>query len=1589
MSLYKRSQHDYSRNTNFDNIVKVYDSPETSPLDDKKTHPKCKVNLHSRLLSSNESVRADALELYQPGHASSRSSLFSIPSLEWDGRREFVFKTRSLPRQSRKASKGRLFRTNSHAGFANSFLKDPKPEHYHLPRCSSCGAANNSYAWELTKSSLSKRSAELSTSLDSALPKCIDDIAKEKTQEFDVVKVKQKVVPVFQVAVLKGSESEFVESQEFTEDCYFGDMQSSYSSDNMTVIEKTPVKLDALKEQLQEHSPVDDESKMVYNKVVIELKERFEEKSDMHRAEVAVADPDITNYVCVVDNTVTTTRDAVELKAETKETGEEDDMVIDRINSMETMHGDYLNFSDDIDFTQAIYESPVKDLVEKDIRDYSVPINFYYEDYDKEDSKISPRKKREMANATVLEPILEESKSSYGDASNITQGNESGKENSRISESSTDKPISDEIVQDRSENKEVNDAPKTEQPEGTKEAINEVSTCILEEIIDDIYQRDLDKKTGPKNISENILNDICEKALEVSQLKEELSKSAEHKKLTYHTIATACSYNRTPDYFVLEEGSDVTNFNVENVTHTAVETAMEMYLEEAVCQETEVLEDQESIINSVYENIFEIFSKDSEKTESAGKSSESDVIVETVEPQSLAAHLDFGVTEKDVTESVMEDIFVSEPQISEVDNHISENIPMAEASETAIDIVKNVEPQHEEFQFLHPEAVAESGPEVREIAIAEGDSTKMELNRKVSLSSSRGYSLGSTIPEMPSFNATVEFEKYEAVSEVIGVILNKIDYSDVADIDVVRQMEGLKRERNIKLFDSSNESKVNESADVDNESFAASEARSDEDSNVVTNTQNIVNFTPSNEFDAENRDDENETNMQFATNNKTQQITDRSSAEPAEYSPEDDQGTFSMASIVQHYDQQLQNLNDTQITDSSSQLSDSEKIVEAIIYYVFQQTYSLVANKATAAKRNKTKKVVTVVDVEDVLYTAMPLWESQVIAQAKDEVEGIFELNVITSLDVSEDEEKENDNTVGIDQNNFFERAVTKNNTDEDTSKEELDHDVAFCAETLLYDEKVDVETLDEDAQEIDEGNKNTSLEPDLDTAFNITELVENQDISTGYLERNYLPEEFITKAPTNEEENPDDFNMNINSEESTEVVLQKPESDEYLVPESVKSVVSSVLDEEVDDQVLQKLIEDLRNPENVYVEPKILVEKLPVPFSFENMKPIFLNKDDIFDKQKHVIIECVYSILEEMLNKITEENSSNDESVFSNEESELPTHQLNETFIRNRTYHDSYQEFDIYEEIERKSEAVAQDVVNEFFDSFVANEMSFDNNNNTEDESEVKTDDTFTLQTHEALNMAFVENSRSSSPVRENTKIFDTCDESPIVNTTERVNGDELSVLYEKEDFLLGSPFIKRKSVISMSQSFHSGGMKYWVSFDENLTENQDNTSKGPRRRCSEDSTPSFIAVKFNKHDNSESNFDSRTSWDEHEVKRAGVLCESLVQPQSKSNEKSLYSIANDSFHTACASNSKSDSFKTCEGYRTPIDESKSKVDIPGKVLLYDSSKDSLHTTVRPYRRQYSSWPPFEETLFYRLISKFRMSESFDPSDLENCDSA
>lgn len=452
----------------------------------------------------------------------------------------------------------------------------------------------------------------------------VDNIHQKCSEEdATYVKVQEKFVPVFKV---EKKETEFVESQEFNEDNYICDIGNSFSSENQTVIEKN--------------------------------------------------DSDVTEPL---EKTVTP--DTTVKCAESLDRYEGMDLIDDVNKTLESAEGEYHSFTD----LEESYESPVKELVEKDIRDYSVPIDFYCEDYKaREEAKKSPLKVK-----NILEPILEESKSSY-DESNAS-------------------------------NNERKD-----------------------------------------DIMDNLVGEVVDTAVLASQLKLEIA-TTNACKVTTESLVAEC-VNRQECYMINEEGSAINDIEINN---NGVQTAIFVY---------ENAKEQE-MIDSVYENVFEILSTDNE---------------------------------------------------------------------------------------------------------SEYNTVKRQNSLASTLSSNDRF----------SFDSTAEFEKYEAVSDIITVILNKIDY-----LDIVLPIKDI--------------------------------------------------FLPA----VQERDTERESPI-------TQEI-------------------FSIAKIIEDIEMNVC-LNETVLTDASeTDISLPYKVIEGIVYYIFDRAMFINNEKVKGSKKTA-KRVITVADFEDILYTAKPIFDLDV-----------------------------------------------------------------------------------------------------------------------------------------------------------------------------------------------------------------------------------------------------------------------------------------------------------------------------------------------------------------------------------------------------------------------------------------------------------------------------------------------------------------------------------------------------------------------------------------------------------------------------------
>lgn len=292
-----------------------------------KVHPNCKVSLNSRFKTvvDTKNKTESSSHVYD-----SKSSLHSVVSLDWDAkdRNDYVFKTRSLPRRTKVSSeKSKLYRTHSHSGFVNAFIKDPNPKHFHLPKSKSCGAINNNLLWELSRECTQQFSSNNSD---------INNIPEDGLQNsVKLVNVCLKVVESKQ-----NFQMTFIDSQEYIEDSYISTDTTTVSTDetdNDKVECNSIVKLDEADAICEKHEPI-------FSK----------------------------------------------------------DFCSDIDFSESTMH------FEEIDFELGYYKSPVKDLIDKDIRNYIVPIQLYDDNSasDIVSPKQSPRKVTEFFKPMTV--ILEE-----------------------------------------------------------------------------------------------------------------------------------------------------------------------------------------------------------------------------------------------------------------------------------------------------------------------------------------------------------------------------------------------------------------------------------------------------------------------------------------------------------------------------------------------------------------------------------------------------------------------------------------------------------------------------------------------------------------------------------------------------------------------------------------------------------------------------------------------------------------------------------------------------------------------------------------------------------------------------------------------------------------------------------------------------------------------------------------------------------------------------------------------------------------------------------------------------------------------------
>ncbi|KAJ2939509.1 hypothetical protein O0L34_g6337 [Tuta absoluta] len=1700
LSANKRSVHEYSRNANFKNTVHMFDS-----IDSEQKHPKCKVSLNAKLTldkvefrnvdpkSSNattsnldvtyklgkKSVAVNALDLYQAGRASSQSSLCSIPSIEWDGRcrSEYALRTRSLPRKLKNTS-STLHRTQSHSGFVN-FNKDPEPTHYHLPRCNSCGATNTSYAWEIPKEERRKKSScSLYESVGNLHQKCLDEIANVP----DIVKVKENFVPVFKVAKLPDTENEFVESQEFTEDNYLGDLgNSSFSSDNKTVVEK-------INETVQEVT-------------LTELK----------IVEVVTDEKNAANNVSTGDYNDTESAPAVY---------ESEDI---NNNTMDSVEGEYHSFTEDMGFEEAVYESPVKDLFEKDIRDYSVPVDVYFKDY----KKLSPEKSQQkrLETKSGLEPILEESKSSYDDSGNAS--------NDKID-------LKSEHVLESANN--VVDIPVN----NTNLSAERSNTSLHEETYQNLQS---DSKNSEIRILSSTIETCTDSGTEIKHSKLSINLQIDAKLDKISSVSD--DQYQTNNVHLDDDDECPTKNKRENLN-----------INEAI---TCTIPLESTIVNELLHRVDKAIELKNEMSDCQSKSSSY-----LLELENIHRRESFIVTDED-SEYTTNDIEIATSVLQTAINVYTNSDDDQDLESAIVDnIYKDV------YDFLSVDAISN------------------ESNQKQSIE----YSVTSSI-ELKSFNSTAEFEKYEAVADVIANILNKIE-SQSNIVDVFAKLPKEKIGSHFDVEQNTSDLCLEEKYEGNQAQIIATATISTSDKLVEKPTQPEDDM---NKIDTlQTSSTENQTIIEvIATDDivigsdqvyKTVAINSDSGHDSNDSESREQMEDFSIVKMIQDLELNI-NLNETILTEASeTDLSSRDKIIEGILYYMLNQVFFHATDKAKANKERKLKKVITVVDLEDILLTTSPALLGEKISDSiyqekkhSNEISSNSADLKIASLShevssvivQSEIDGKENDQTeenlpysselqytkISEEGNSSVQPLKYMNQHERSINPEveyEINEKVNANYKTNTHQNDNLIQTQEDEIQgylekAIDDNIVRLvppeSVHEMLDnSAIHFTDIrnlahdIVNsnqlqaekiaENLVHGYLEvatdkivhlapPHYLVERQQDLMPTNQinceasvtenftqkhEDNitfnaesvPIDFdkqnvvaeiefcvNDTLNQQQGTLMTTKTEELNDSSVCEQFKEAV--YLNEvaahenfiEINEQADTTIHKDetkyfvpIKVPENAstvrsenFVEKSNTLDEISIlkseDMSEDNYHDVtYLENTTIMDNSTQydcdnfntasqslednteIVTALVNSIMEQSLKEYDASKIFNDEDQLSadyvlNETEEYASitasknisavksehlmdslantsllyetgslntsHDLSRdvtylehTTVMDNSEHDDNDDFNTASQSVQDNTEIASDIVSSILEQSF---KDYETSHSFDDEK--LSSHTYVLNETEDLNNAFVETndyySRSSSPNKK-MSLFEICTESPIRIPSNSFVGEDLSVLYEKNDTILGSPFVKQAPVIAMSQSANSGGIKYWLSFDESATDYNDKPSFKSVRKSKESNFPSFLTVDFKEEkkkqqfwneyekdtyrrssilDISKSQTDNIKLTDSHQSepcdlnvdntkqKRRSILLAELNQ-SSDSNlkfEESLASCLSPGYYT-CESGHSS-KYESCE---------------PKKVLLYDSRVD-LHTMST--KRQYASWPPFEDTLFYKIISKFRMSESFDPKDFED----
>lgn len=1284
-------------------------------------------------------------------------------------------------------------------------MKDPEPFHYHLPKCKSCGATNASYAWEFDKDKKRRKVCSIYFSVDNLPKKCSEECKK-------IVKVEEKAVPVYKVPKL---DTEFVESQEFNEDNYLD--VNSFSSENQTVIEQ-PTFDTAL--DLQK-----DDSNFTFDTVHENTPE-----SSLRSGEFEI------QKIIDIDH------EAIDVKGCPQEIFRAECVKItnEQLNQLSSTaeEGEYQSFSDD--FEVGIYESPIKELVGKDIRDYSVPIDFYCEDYVRKEGVRSPRKSPSQREPKiVLEPILEESKGSYDDS-------------------------------------------------GLSCDISEVKDIIMQE-------------NETKCIDTKVTNTKCEVSSE---------RPSE--------VKTSCN---------------------------SVQTAVNVYTEaKTTCVSQEMFK-------SIYENIFEILSHDAIKKLNdpcvGGTLNEQRVSTDSV---SEGASKDVKFMRKSSIESAISSIctksFDSTTEFERIE----------EISDVVTNILDRIDYQSDNSRLI-------TAPKTKVLSIfCITDSSIAKANYCIGQDSELGNKpvvINKQNCEVLKVDSTRNNVQNQVADNNIPVKTIKVDNKNqVSDVDLTTQLH---KTIDTDVFEvipgklmidiTSNFTTAKNQPEQNMEVLEIPKQlncdhSSNSDSSTAVTKRNIDICLSGNESRLFNNvlkptssDEES-----FVVQTEFQVYSD-SSESNVDLNTDLEQEDFSIAKIIQ--DMELNAFNDTQLTEISEIDFQSTKIVDAILHYIFNEAFFVLGKKIKANKKEKGRKVITVADVEDILFTAKPFWSDY----------------------------------------DFFEKHFNESENIND-----IENDISF-----LFEENFAKEEVGE--------NHTREIKPDHEL-----KKVELQIMHEGSFESN----KGIKQTQIGGEEKQKHFDIKLNFDDNKFGV---PRHEEFIQPITNDQITCTILEEiDVTSTPLKNVAlktshtDELNTAEN-YIKDNI---HLYIRTQFHNSNEIGIKNFEENLEQLNTSFDAVNFLTQAIPNQ---EDTVTENSSF---------------LMKSNLTIDAISE-DIF--IERDSTEIAAAILQSTLDKSSSEQ-------NKEHGAKLKfyLNETFILEkSTDDMNTAFVEDkfySRSSSPNRK-TSIFQRCNVSPIRNPSDTFVGEDLIVPYEKDDTILGSPFVKRASVISMSQIEHSGGVKYWISFDENL---EPGPVRRSTRRFDDNKIASFVCVDFTSNDDDQ----KWEVFDKRNVKREGVLLqhfdntkhssEQLIQNDSYQqylddteaqfyrNENRLYhseenidefyisetnqdnslpetshnnqlDLNRSLFNQSETNNEKSDNqsgttyqeslVTACSSTDyTTCDSNNTQFETPQKKLLYDSRVD-LHTQVR--RRLYASWPPFEHTLFYRIISKFRMSESFDPSELDS----